>query len=839
MRLLTRTLLVVASTVILSTVILYLASQLTLLQGYEKIEHSDTRANVLRVVSSYFDQSRSLNISDRAYAVWDDMYQFVEQPDQAFLDALGLTPELFATHQANLIAILDKNYRPTFLKMYDLQTQQSLDIPADLIALLRPGSPLLAHTSAQPEIGGVIVLDGKPMYVASLGALHTDFSGEPKGAVIFGRYLDEHVVANLAAASRLGISAYLLGEPQLPADVAEARAALSAAPDPAAVHVKSLDGDTVAGYTFIRTITGEPAFVLKVMLPRAIYSQGLTSFRYFAVLAALAGLGFVVVSVLLLRRFVLAPLTRLNREISAIRASGDDSQRVTVRGRDEIASLSLTINEMLEELEKQSEERYRTLVENINDVIFALDPAGCFTYISPAIDRLSSYPASEIIGQPFSQFVYPDDLPGLQRSLEQTLTGEAEPYEFRIHRKDGMLHHVRTHSRPLWKDGQFNGLTGVMTDITQRKQAELALRESQQYLAAVFNSVNDAIFVHDMTGRILDVNATACRMFGYSLAEFQQQEIDALSTGAAPFTQAEALRRLQLSKSEGPQLFEWLGKTKTDQLFWAEVNARFAVVGDVERYFVTVRDVSERKQVEAEREQLISDLELRNAELERFTYTVSHDLKSPLITIRGFLGLLEQDALSGQNERMKADMQRIVEATHKMQRLLNELLELSRIGRMMNPPENIPFAAVVREAVAAVEGRLTAANIVVETAPDLPVVSGDRARLIEVVQNLLDNAAKFMGDQAGPHIAIGQRGTDQDGKPILFVADNGMGIAPAYQQKIFGLFDKLDPRSEGTGIGLALVKRIIEVHGGRIWVESAGDGHGSTFCFTLPPARHR
>ena len=113
-------------------------------------------------------------------------------------------------------------------------------------------------------------------------------------------------------------------------------------------------------------------------------------------------------------------------------------------------------------------------------------------------------------------------------------------------------------------------------------------------------------------------------------------------------------------------------------------------MGEEERFFVTVRDISERKQVEAEREQLIADLESQNAELERFTYTVSHDLKSPLITIRGFLGLLERDALSGETERMKSDMQRIVEATQKMQRLLNELLELSRIGRMMNPPEDVP-----------------------------------------------------------------------------------------------------------------------------------------------------
>ena len=230
----------------------------------------------------------------------------------------------------------------------------------------------------------------------------------------------------------------------------------------------------------------------------------------------------------------------------------------------------------------------------------------------------------------------------------------------------------------------------------------------------------------------------------------------------------------------------------------------------------------------------VNELEAKNTELTQFTYTVSHDLKSPLVTINGFLGYLEQDSLSGNTERLKKDINRIREAVNKMDTLLTELLELSRIGRMMNPAVDVPFDELVKDALDIVHGQIEKYKVTVQTQPGLPIVHGDRQRLTEILQNLIDNATKYMGDQTDPLIEIGQQGTDE-GKSVFFVRDNGIGIAPEYHERIFGLFNKLDARSEGTGVGLALVKRIIEFHGGRIWVNSK-TGKGTTFYFTLPPA---
>jgi signal transduction histidine kinase len=278
-------------------------------------------------------------------------------------------------------------------------------------------------------------------------------------------------------------------------------------------------------------------------------------------------------------------------------------------------------------------------------------------------------------------------------------------------------------------------------------------------------------------------------------------------------------------------IFETGYRRKDGATIPVEVSARSLLYEEGERIVAFVRDITERKRAEQERERLIHELETKNTELTQFTYTVSHDLKSPLVTINGFLGYLEKDTAAGDLERVKRDRQRIEEAVSKMQHLLTELLELSRIGRMTNSPETVAFGDLVHDALEIVHGRLSEHGVTVRTQPNLPLIHGDRQRLTEVLQNLLDNAAKYMGDQAKPVVEIGQRG-EATGQPIFFVRDNGIGIAPEHHERIFGLFNKLDPQTEGTGIGLALVKKIVEVHGGRIWVESEVD-QGSTFYFTL------
>jgi signal transduction histidine kinase len=246
----------------------------------------------------------------------------------------------------------------------------------------------------------------------------------------------------------------------------------------------------------------------------------------------------------------------------------------------------------------------------------------------------------------------------------------------------------------------------------------------------------------------------------------------------------------------------------------------------------TVRDITERKLAAEQRELLIRELEAKNTELERFTYSASHDLRSPLVTILGFLGLVGKDVETGDRAQADRDLERIRAAANHMRRLLDELLELSRVGRVVRPSQVLSLNSVAEEAVALPQRALTERGIDLRLAPGLPVVSGDRTRLLQVFQNLLENAVRFLGDQPRPRIVIGcRRDGDED---VCYVRDNGIGIDPGHHDAVFELFRRLQPSIEGTGVGLALVRRIVEGHGGRIWVESEGAGRGSSFCFVLP-----
>ena len=360
-------------------------------------------------------------------------------------------------------------------------------------------------------------------------------------------------------------------------------------------------------------------------------------------------------------------------------------------------------------------------------------------------------------------------------------------------------------------------------EVAERERAEERLRFTQY---AVDNAGEIAFWArHDR--QILYANHAASQLLGYRREELVGMNFDDILPDVSDEQKQALWKRL---KTHGTITFETTNRAKDGRHLPVEITASLVNFGGDEYLCAFLRNITMRKAAEEQREKLIANLATQNAELERFAYTVSHDLRTPLISIKWLLGMLEEDLTEGATAKAEDDIRRISGAADTMGELLADVLELSRIGRVVNPPENISMADLANEALAAVANHIAQRNIHTTVSPGMPCVFGDRVRLREVLQNLLENAIKYMGDQSEPFIEIGAR--QDEGTTVFYVRDNGIGIDRRYHDKVFGLFDQLDKASEGSGVGLALTKRIVEVHGGKIWVESDGAGHGSTFCFT-------
>ncbi|GAB4571521.1 MAG: PAS domain S-box protein [Anaerolineales bacterium] len=558
-----------------------------------------------------------------------------------------------------------------------------------------------------------------------------------------------------------------------------------------------------------------------------------------------------------------------------------------------ISRLSSTIQRERQELAErkkfeaklqEAEARYRGLVESIPLVTYMAEPGvmGKWHYISPQITELTGFSPQEWLDDPGLWYsrVHPDDRDRtVKDEMDALREGKTPRLEYRFITKDGRYIWVSDKSL-LFIDMDTILVQGFMLDITDRKLAEEQLKkriaelqavrgvsetliqktnlfrlihETGEQIRATFKANNVLIAIHDPNTDLINFpfdyednkhRANYSIKYGESITTqvmnmkkpffihenwdeeagklnvIRTNQIRVLSSLAVPIMiNDRVLGLITLESTEREHAFN-----ENDVPLLSTIAANLAVAIENTR----LQD-SLKQELEIQ-ERLVHELELKNAELERFAYTASHDLKSPLITIRGFLGYLKQDAQTGSLDRMSADIQRISDATEKMHRLLNDLLELSRVGRVANEKEKVPFGEIVEDALQRVEGRLKEKQITVRVGGGFPSVFVDKERIIEVVQNLVDNAAKFMGDQPKPNIEINF--IMEDDQPIFYVRDNGIGIRQEFHKRIFGLFDKLNPNSDGTGVGLALVKRIVEVHGGSIWLDSE-EGMGATFYFTL------
>jgi PAS domain S-box-containing protein len=487
---------------------------------------------------------------------------------------------------------------------------------------------------------------------------------------------------------------------------------------------------------------------------------------------------------------------------------------------------------------QESERINTTLVSNLPGMVYRCrnDRSWTMTFVSFGVENLTGYKPPELMHNnvvSYEEIIHPDDRQIVRTAVKVSLSNRNKfDIQYRI---------LDRNKREKWVWEQGHGITnsfgellyieGFIIDITREKEARQQVEFQSYFLSLILDNIPFPLFYKDVEGKFTGCNRAFCEFLNLPREEIVGKSVFDL------FAKEQAKvfddKDKELLQTGGMQSYEtqitFADGRRMDAVFHKSVfhDRKNSPLGIVGVYF----DITERVQAEKVIKKQLEELGRINSELERFSYTVSHDLRSPLVTIKGFLGLLKEDIEEQNQEQVAEDIMRIGNATDKMQQLLEDLLKLSRLGKVMEQNESFSMSHPANEAHELIFGLLKDKKIDVYIQPDMPVVTAGKARIRELYQNLLENAVKFSIDQQNPLIKVFAR--KDDGIDVFCVQDNGMGILPKYHEKIFGLFNKLDSNSPGTGLGLSLVKRIVETHNGKIWVESDGSNQGTTFCFTL------
>lgn len=479
---------------------------------------------------------------------------------------------------------------------------------------------------------------------------------------------------------------------------------------------------------------------------------------------------------------------------------------------------------------RKYEERYRMIVEGVRDYgIFMLDPKGHIRSWNSGAALIIGYTAEEIIGRHFSTFYTQFDKDRDHPAEELAIAIERGRFEeegWRV-RKDGAQFWANVIITPLYDDNKdLVGFSKVTRDLTQRKRDEMALRESEERLRLMMANVKDyAIIMLDPKGNVVSWNAGAERIKGWAESEILGTSFERFYP---PEDIAAGKTKMELEVAAREGRFEDYGwrVRKDGKRFWANVviTALYNENGELRGFSKVTRDITERKNAEEA---------LRKAyeELESFSYSVSHDLRAPLRSMDGFSDILLRTIGDKLDERSKGYLNRIRESSTRMAKLIDDLLNLSRLSRTPLNKTSLDLSQMVQKVVDELRKTEPSREVEVKIQPELTVYA-DASLLHVAIENLVSNAWKYTSKASNPRIEFGCQMVNKH--PQYYVRDNGAGFDMNYRAKLFGAFQRLHGADEfpGTGIGLATVKRIIHRHGGDVSAEGRPN-EGATFYFTL------
>ena len=576
-----------------------------------------------------------------------------------------------------------------------------------------------------------------------------------------------------------------------------------------------------------------------------IYNVGWTIMALLLVLIVI-----VIATGFLVARSVTLPVRRLVEGTEEI-GSGNLDYRVGTKTADEIGGLSRAIDRMADELKAttvsrneliESEEKYRLIIENSRDMIFTLDNAGIFMFMSPAFERMLGYKPADMTGRPIGSLIHPDDARMVGDSLKLFIEkGEfAAGLEYRVKHASGEWRwHATSGNRVLNNRGELLSFVGIAHDITERKKVTDELRLLSERQEAILAAVPNIIMEVDENKVYTWANQAAIEFFGedaigreaayYFVGEQDTYNaVEPLFSGDEHTFYVESWQRRKDGES---RLLAWSCRVLKDGS------------GRIRGALSSAQDITERKRVEEAIRELnerleervlerTAQLEAANRELEAFSYSVSHDLRAPLRAIDGYTQILQEDHMPGLDAEGRRVCSVISQSARNMGTLIDDLLSFSRMGRSEMQLSRIDMATMANSIYYELTTPEQRGHIDFSVGP-VPAAEADPALMRQVWSNLISNAIKFSSRQPRAVITIG--GSEGNKENFYSVQDNGAGFDMQYIDKLFGVFQRLHSAGEfdGNGVGLAIVQRVVRRHGGRVW--ALGEvNRGAIFSFTLP-----
>lgn len=829
-----KTLLIVCFTIFGLVAGLYMVSRLVILRSFARLEARYTREDLGRAYSGLENELSTLDRNNKDYSCWNQTYAFVQGQLPSYPQS-EFPISTFTQLDIDVVTISDADDNVLFAAEYDRKRGIEIPISPELNAKLDSIPTLRRAATPSESISGIIMTAEGPMLVDSQPVHTSAGTGPAEGTLVMGRRLSESEVREIGKTTHLPLTVVPLKDFARFQNRDTLQALLSKE-SPAVVRPA---GNAVDAYRLVDDVWGQPALVLKLTMPRAIYLQGQSSQTIFLLWLTGAGLLFGALTIILLERMVLARVAALQSSVASIAASGDLSARLVPGGDDELADLEREINRMLGAVDRSQAERHerearlRLLVERMPAILWTTDANLRFTSsLGAGLEAFDLRP-NQLTGVTLGEYYMTEPQePPIEPHL-RALRGEPSAFQF-----DWKGRSLETHVEPLHgSDGSIQGVIGVSLDVTAQLRAQRALQRTEMSYRNLIEEAPYGICRLTDEGELLLVNRALAEMLGYASNEelrARNMKTDICENAGDHARLLELLR--EKDHVQGAEV-QWRRKDG------GSVNVRLGGRVDSDEtgrlyYEVLAENVTERIQFESQLRQI-----QKMQAIGQLAGGIAHDFNNLLMVMRGHLEILSTRLAPGASAPARNNLDQLERATQRAAMLTRQLLAFSR--QQVLQSRVLDVNRVITEMIEMLP-RLIGENIEVSFRPGtrLRAVKADAGQLEQALLNLTVNARDAM--PGGGRITIEtcnvaiddtyihRRPVVRPGRyVVLTVSDTGCGMPQEIQSRIFEPFFTTKEKGKGTGLGLAMVYGIVKQSGGYVWAYSEV-GHGATFKIYLP-----